>query len=210
VTVDNRFVITPNIPGLTLSLEVVASGVSIGGLDETDVSFANFVSTGVKSVAGITGFIEFDSKSQTSAVVNKEESVFVWKVNKIKLGGNEKTNGIGVMTTTDSITFYTVLDVPKEPWSVANKTESYYDINNILVTTTDNKMQSWVDVLDVIRSGQYCQGMDRLASVGNIKGTTDKITEELNARFKYDSWRYAHYITPTEVNIGWSFNLTSL
>ena len=71
--------ISPAIPGLTLSLEATASGVAIGGLDETDVTFgANGISTGGKSVAGVAGFIAFNANASTAAVVNKEEGTVSW------------------------------------------------------------------------------------------------------------------------------------
>ena len=91
VTVFNRFVMSPAIPGnIPLTLEADAAGVAIGGLNAKSVTITNGISTGTKSVAGVAGFIEFTAKAKTAAAVNKETSTFDWKVTKI----NTKTTGI--------------------------------------------------------------------------------------------------------------------
>jgi hypothetical protein len=198
VAVYNRFSIVPNIPGLTLSLEAIAPGASIAGLDETDVSFANSVSTGGKSIAGIVGFIEFDSKSKTSAVVNKEESAFVWKINKIQHGGNEKTNGTGVVTTTDTITFYTVLDVPKDPWNPIDTLDATPSVTDPVIGAVitpggpyygypypaeDNKMQPWVSVLETMTNAAWCEGKTTVEQIA--EAITTNLYEE--NKFRYET-----------------------
>lgn len=152
VKVDNRFVMSPAIPGgITLKLQADATGVAIGGLKETSVTFgANGISSGGKGVAGVAGFIEFAANAKTAAAVNKETSAFDWKVTKIK----DKTTGTGKALTTTPVTFYTVLDVPKDPWDPSDTTS----LAGYPYPPEDNKMQPWVTVLETMTSTAWCGG----------------------------------------------------
>ena len=126
VTSYNRFVVSPYIPGLTLSLEATA-GIAIRGWEEKDVEFTRGLTatdplktvstgTGTDVIAGVAGFVQFDAKSSTSATVDQETDEFVWNVNKIKYGSiTGKTNGIGEAVTTDPVTIYTILENPTQP-----------------------------------------------------------------------------------------------
>jgi hypothetical protein len=133
VTVYSRFMISLVLPNpITLKLKADAADVAIGGLNETTVTIGtNKISTGGKSVAGVAGFIAFTANANTANAVKKEESTFVWEVTKI----NNKTTGTGQALETDTITFYTVLDVPKDPW----------DVND---SSADDKIQPWVTDLE--------------------------------------------------------------
>jgi hypothetical protein len=156
VTSYNRFVVTPHIPGLTLSLEATVAGLAIGGWKEEDVTFTQgltatnpqkTVSTGTKAIAGVAGFVEFEAKSNTSAAVNKETGAFTWNVNKIKYGGKAKTNGGGTMATTAPVTIYTVLDVPKYVWEPEDKMVPD-PTDPAKMIPKDDKTQPWVSALE--------------------------------------------------------------
>jgi hypothetical protein len=111
--------------------------------------------------------------------VNKEQSSFVWNVTKI----TDKTTGTGTALTTNSITFYTVLDVPKDPWDPSDTTDTIPNAYlNGYTTTTDNRMQPWVSVLATLTNAAWCGGMNDYLS------TSAKITQNLNQRFSYQDW----------------------
>jgi hypothetical protein len=159
VTVYNRFVMSLVIPyAVTLNLKATAvpatittadgtmvttTNASIGGCEETTVTFTNGISTGGKSVSGVAGFIEFAALSNTSNKINKEQSKFNWNVTKI-IG---KTDGTGLALETDTITFYTIFDVPQSPWNVSDTTIP--DPNDPSKTIPqDDKLQPWVTALE--------------------------------------------------------------
>jgi hypothetical protein len=177
VTVYNRFMISLALPNpITLNLKADAADVTIGGLNETTVTIGtNKISTGGKSVAGVAGFIAFTANANTANAVKKEESTFVWKVTKI----NNKTTGTGQALEADTITFYTVLEIPKEPWDVNDSHASSVtiapgeDIN-------DNKNQPWTVVLDKITQTDWCQNQS------NFDITSEIITTKLSNLFKYE------------------------
>jgi hypothetical protein len=58
-----------------------------------------------------------------------------------------KTTSIGTAPTTDTTTFYTVLDVPNGPWNVADTTTP--DTNDVTKTIPkDDKIQPWITALE--------------------------------------------------------------
>jgi hypothetical protein len=188
VTSYNRFVMTPHIPGLTLSLEATVAGLAIGGWKEEDVTFTQgltapnpqkTVSTGTKAIAGVAGFVEFEAKSNTSAAVNKETGAFTWNVNKIKYGGKEKSNGGGTMATTAPVTIYTVLDVPKDPWNPSDT----ISLLGYPYPAEDNKMQPWVTVLETLTNAAWCGGNTTVEQVA--AAVTTNLYE--GGKFRYEA-----------------------
>ncbi|MDR3109155.1 MAG: hypothetical protein LBU65_05645, partial [Planctomycetaceae bacterium] len=156
VTVYNRFKMSIAIPGgVTLKLDA-DSGVAIGGLQETSVTFdASGYSTGGKSVAGVAGFIEFAAKANTANEVKKEQGTFVWNVTKI----TNKTTGTGTALTTDQLTFYTILDVPKYVWS-PNDTTKPDSTDPTKTVPNDDKTQPWVSALEFTIQTSATNGKD--------------------------------------------------
>ncbi|MDR3109987.1 MAG: hypothetical protein LBU65_09945, partial [Planctomycetaceae bacterium] len=133
--------------------------------------------------------------------VKKEQGTFVWNVTKI----TDKTTGTGTALTTDQLTFYTILDVPKDPWDPADTTDSVPVLSPngyTYVGTTDNKTQPWVTILEMLTAAAWCNGMTTVQQV------SQKITEKANTRFNYDDWTAPRYWSSVSSSYSF-FNLTS-
>jgi hypothetical protein len=201
ITVYNCFMISLALPtSITLKLEA-DSTVSIGGLNQTDITFGtNLISTGGKSVAGVAGFNAFTAKSNTANTVKKETSTFVWNVTKIE----NKTTGIGEALETNPITFYTVLDVPKYVWEPEDKTIPD-PADPTKTIPKDDKTQPWVTDLEftIITAGADGQATPESALT--------QLTTYLHTSYGmiYDTTNGAsHYTNETEIRFDLSNYMT--
>lgn len=90
-----------------------------------------------KTVNGYEGFAEFSASNNTATTVLPEEVVFNWEVTYIGIDATHgNATGSNRSAVTDSITIYTVLDIPRTPWNTSDD------------PTTDDTSQPWVAALE--------------------------------------------------------------